>query len=67
MSKEVQESRPCPHDCRKCSMIQHAFCAAQMSYTMSAELEAVRSMVEQLRDDIHMMTDASVLIEPEKK
>jgi len=40
-----QQARPCPKDCTKCGLHQHAFCAARMSYQM---FEVMNGMIQRL-------------------
>ena len=35
---KTQEARPCPKDCTKCGLQQHAFCSAQMSFYLVEKL-----------------------------
>lgn len=36
-----QQPRPCPQDCSKCGLQQHAFCAARMSFQMFEVMNGV--------------------------
>ena len=36
-----QQARPCPKDCTKCGLQQHAFCAARMSFQMFEVMNGV--------------------------
>ncbi len=40
-SGDQQQSRPCPQDCSKCGLQQHAFCAARMSFQMFEVMNGV--------------------------
>ena len=37
----AQQPRPCPQDCSKCGLQQHAFCAARMSFLMFEVMNGV--------------------------
>ena len=46
--------RPCPHDCRQCSIQQQVYCTAQMTYNA---FEQMNKMQEQLDSMAHHLAD----------
>ena len=45
--EEQQEARPCPKDCTKCGLQQHAFCSAQMSFYLVEKVNALQIQNEE--------------------
>lgn len=43
-----QQPRPCPQDCSKCGLQQHAFCAARMSFLMFEVMNGVINRLDRL-------------------
>lgn len=44
---KTQEARPCPKDCTKCGLQQHAFCSAQMSFYLVEKVNALQIQNEE--------------------
>lgn len=50
--EKTPDLRPCPQDCRQCSMLQHTFCSAQISYTLSGEVERLKQDAADIRAEV---------------
>ena len=44
--QEQQQGRPCPKDCRKCSMAQQICCSSMMSFQMFGVMNAMMERIE---------------------
>lgn len=52
MSNAKETPRPCPQDCRKCTFAQHAYCAAQMAFGLTVQMDALTEKIARIDDII---------------
>ena len=44
--QQVQQGRPCPKDCRKCSMAQQICCASMLSFQMFGVMNVMMEKID---------------------
>lgn len=52
MADETKTPKGCPHDCTQCSLVQHAYCAAQMALNSFPNFDAIISRLDKIDADI---------------
>lgn len=55
VEQEQLKARPCPKDCILCSMRQHAYCAAQMSFYIVERINEIQMQILDLQKDIEKL------------
>ena len=48
----MAEARPCPMDCTRCGLAQHAFCAAKMIFEQSKVINEIRETLSKIEEKI---------------
>ncbi len=60
--------RGCPQDCTKCSLVQHAYCAAQMALNSFPNFDAILAKLSELQEDVaELKAGRTELAQPDPK
>ena len=57
--EEQPKARPCPKDCSLCSMRQHAYCSAQMSFYIVERINEFQAQVTDLQKEVQNLKSDS--------
>ena len=62
MSTTNKTPKPCPQDCRKCGFQQHAYCAAQMAFGLSVQMEELAEKVARIDEIIASLGEVGTVL-----
>lgn len=61
---DTKVDNACPGDCKKCSMFQHSYCAAQMARNTQDMLAALSNEVAALSKKLEEMFNGEIIAPP---
>ncbi len=68
MAEENKTPRGCPQDCAKCSLVQHAYCAAQMALSSFPNFDAILGKLTELQEAVaELQAGRAELAQPEPR